>query len=577
MERSYLVYIEGVNIASVTDDTGQLSVKRGGSQLLRTGPEKLIALFKQKPPKEFSNISINTITQGASKGLFFVETSVNSSENSSKPELLSNNIESALFRMLTESKQLQHFTFIISAIDTLQAQQIVEGNELNESNKKSPTFEEFNAWPVAKYEQLIYAKARFQQYRQSTLSIPAFEGASKPCAWDNLRPQLSEEKVRRSNYEISAAKVSLSVKVRHDEGRKKKSEIIHDVLNHRLDCHDLTVISDLKRLAEPFHRTLNNDNKKEPLEGIGFCADKMAVFYADGNSFGSKFAQCENAKELTELTKRLAAPREQFLLELVTLLSRNKYGHNKVRNNKQEQTELKMEILLWGGDEIMLAVPAWFGWQMAELFFSTLKETSRDEETYAAGLVFCQANTPISRVEKVAKDLAESVKLTSKQKNGLGYLVFESVDFPTNSVENFLQQQFSLPNEDNAHQCMFLSSDMLAQSDYLLSVTENILGKIDTTELATRQLYKVSNAIQNRAEDGLGEAKAVLSNLSELMSNTSFKSVEKDISTLFTPMVLKNNTNDNREKYNCFSDYIPWLHLLETKDYLNAYRTVNKQ
>jgi len=106
-----------------------------------------------------------------------------------------------------------------------------------------------------------------------------------------------------------------------------------------------------------------------------------------------------------------------------------------------------------------MVVPAWCGLDTLSFFFeisghwefkakNTKNKWQTTPLTHAAGLVFAQHKTPLSRlVDLVKYELAEGVKNQLKPKlnelvNGFDYLVLESIDYPTESLHRFRRKVF---------------------------------------------------------------------------------------------------------------------------------------
>jgi hypothetical protein len=88
-----------------------------------------------------------------------------------------------------------------------------------------------------------------------------------------------------------------------------------------------------------------------------------------------------------------------------------------------------MEVLLWGGDEIAIVVPAWAGWwTLAKFFGMAAGDAGPNKLSYGAGLVFCHHNAPIRRVRHLADKLAGRAKQVSRTENRCAYQVLESFD-----------------------------------------------------------------------------------------------------------------------------------------------------
>ena len=92
---------------------------------------------------------------------------------------------------------------------------------------------------------------------------------------------------------------------------------------------------------------------------------------------------------------------------------------------------MRIETLLWGGDELIWVVPAWLGWNALCLFYQQAKTHIKFRGgtlKHAAGLVFCHHNAPIHRVKSLAHDLAELAKEQNRDSNLIAYQVLKSFD-----------------------------------------------------------------------------------------------------------------------------------------------------
>jgi hypothetical protein len=113
--------------------------------------------------------------------------------------------------------------------------------------------------------------------------------------------------------------------------------------------------------------------------------------------------------------------------------------------------KLRLETLLWGGDEIEWVVPAWKGWEVLRLFYEFDPSPAYDKTplTHAAGIVFCHHNAPILQIRKLAHRLANLAKsnLTSIPKSRehgdiFHYLILESFDMLEGSLDAFLKDYY---------------------------------------------------------------------------------------------------------------------------------------
>lgn len=103
--------------------------------------------------------------------------------------------------------------------------------------------------------------------------------------------------------------------------------------------------------------------------------------------------------------------------------------------NEESSPIIRLETLLWGGDEMLFVLPAWLGFEFLQRFYQsaeTWKLSDGAPLTHAAGIVFCKAKSPIRIIQKLAKALAERVKEEcSREQSAWDYMVLESMDYPT--------------------------------------------------------------------------------------------------------------------------------------------------
>lgn len=244
-------------------------------------------------------------------------------------------------------------------------------------------------------EQLI-SKNRWSQWQQ--LTIPwgrGWEGSDLPCTLDGVRPAMVIEPFP----ENKSKKVSRSVKFRRDRGRELRNDIYAHILG-QTSC--------------PYEFTSNLENLSEDKDQ-GVLNKKIAFIYIDGNKFGRiRDEKCTEEKMLQEFDKSVQKDfREAVLKKLLSHM----YGNDA----SQADEKLRLETLLWGGDEIEWVVPAWKGWEVLRLFYEFDPNHAYDKIplTHAAGIVFCHHNAPILQIRKLAHRLADIAKsnLTSIPKS----------------------------------------------------------------------------------------------------------------------------------------------------------------
>ena len=279
------------------------------------------------------------------------------------------------------------------------------------------------------------AVTRWQQMQSLSFSpIGLAATVHGPCDIDEVRPAQQANPAR-----------SASVAARSQDGRVQKQRFYARSLD------------DARYANVQFTRDFEDLSLPAPV-GLepGTLAGKLAVFYADGNKFGAIAQGCRNSTQLAAWDAYLKAQRKAMLSAVV----------ERAMQSPRWQTpagELRLETLLWGGDEVMFAVPAWCGLELAQLFFEQTKSKSfvppplefgstvKGEAveptllTHAAGLVFCHRQAPISRISQLARDLADLGKANGGRTDSLNWLVLESFDHVGGELDAYMKRRFVPP------------------------------------------------------------------------------------------------------------------------------------
>lgn len=369
-----LLRIEAVNLAFVIDDSEDLSTRRGGSTLLISAVDTV--------KRQFSDL-IEPISTGASVGLFALKSNAGNAQQvlSEVRQFLQNKAE-----------PYAHATF---AVD------LVQDNDFRIASEKAVCA---NRWR-----------------QMSELNFTTLWGdASQVCETDEIRP--GTETIRLPDNKT--ALVSASVHARRRAGRELRQSLYSRILGENLPLQFTNETQSLSTF-----QVTDPDFQHIPANLNG----KMAIFYADGNRFGHYQRKCRNAAELHDWDNNIKQKRQCLLRELLAWLEQSSWA-------RTDADELRFETLLWGGDELLFLMPAWLGLEFSERFFALTADWTYggDQLSHAAGLVFAKHSTPISQLQKLAKQLAEHGKTeTRKGENTLSWVVLESFDHTGDSMENF--------------------------------------------------------------------------------------------------------------------------------------------
>lgn len=382
----YLLRVEGVNMDAFVFNSRNLSAIRGASLTLLNAIPSLIEVGG---PLE----GARALSQGASMGLFIVQPTVNQSEEDLRKE-----VEKWL------KQKYPHATFVVDLC-------LRQGDFRQQGES-------------------LLAANRWRQAMGASLSIPPVNSqtwelkAQKPaCGLEGKRPAVFGDGYGTPNRgKDTASFLSEALKKQFNYGRTAREAFYQD----------RTKLKTLPEFAENFEQIV---------KGLQELPNKMAVFYADGNRFGSvQRAKCGDETAQEAWDEAIRSQRETFLRSFL----------EEVRAQAEWLTqdgELRFETLLWGGDELMFVMPAKLGWRFASRFFSLLEDMAFAGETltHTASLVFCHHHSPIERIKDLAKyEIAEFAKQADggRYRNQLMVLPLESYDTLGEGLQEGLNRRY---------------------------------------------------------------------------------------------------------------------------------------
>jgi len=393
---AYYLRIEGVNQSEFVYDTQDLSTIRGGGLMLLDAVDYVAS--------KATGAKLEAVTTGASWGIFRFE-----AQDDAQAGRLREEAERILRGHLVQNGkqyELNHATFVVDVI------------------KASGDF-------VADREALL-ALNRWRQMRSPSLAIPS-QNHGDWRQWMQCEVDLVRPAVATMQGPEGPKKVSASVKTRRDYGTSQKQAFyarqtrIHIGKDFSRDFTELT--------TDPSKGNLNR---------------KMAVIYLDGNRFGElQNRLCRDIAAQSEFDSTIKTYRREFLKSLLEDLVFQDVGGWVSQQDRYRQDRYRMEILLWGGDEIILVVPAWQGWRVLDFFYRQSAGWHFDGEplTHAAGVVFCHQNAPISRIKDLADRLATLAKDKSRDENLFAYQVLESFDHIGRDLLDFRKERVPLGHD----------------------------------------------------------------------------------------------------------------------------------
>jgi hypothetical protein len=411
MSKHYL-RVEAVNIANFVYDTHDISTIRGGSYLLLDAIESVAKEFKGR---------LTEVTAAASQGLFWFDpASVN-------PEQVSRQLQKDVLAHL-HKKTGGYATFLVAT----QADILGHFDQVLEK---------------------LEAQIHYQQWHLPTIAIPDPEPAVGECFLDGWRPGVHHYTVDPA---ITDASVSDATAFRRQEGVRLKQQLFFKLLKDEQYLGEIST-RDLCELS------------RNPAKGV--LNGKIAYIYVDGNSFGSiRRKLCQSEEDRQAFDQAIQADFRTPFLE--ALLQWAKANPDFQTRDEQKKLALRLEVLLWGGDEMALVVPAWLSWQVVRLFYQHAASLQFKGQplSHRAALIFCHHNAPILLVRQLAEELLsrtrsdirdelkaalENQSLSEAERNtrlallsdhalgdALHYLVLESFDLLQGKLADFLPNYY---------------------------------------------------------------------------------------------------------------------------------------
>jgi hypothetical protein len=401
MGSAHYLRVEGVNLYDALFDTNQLSVIRGGSLLLKHAVETLADQFQGR---------LQALSTGASSGLFRVE--------QFEPSLLD-----AIVSHLRKS--YPHFTFVTAIC---------------------PMERDFR-----EAKEILLARCRFQQMSQLSLAPdPLTDQSQSPCKLEGIRIGARSYRLPGDAEEHGKKPVSSACLFRLKYGRWARSQLYTRELEALAgtakpgdsdgDSQASKIRSLIPKIVNPIAWT--HDFEDIAVDKVyGNLSGKMAVIYFDGNGFGQiQQDLVASPEDQRTFDGQIQQRRREFLYTLV----------EHFENKRGEAGKIRLETLLWGGDEMLFVVPAWHGFELVNLLFAqdwTIRLEGQERTlTHAGGLVFCSYKTPIGRITQLARSLAERVKDSEdgrgRKENRYDCLVLESIDYPAESLGEYFEKRY---------------------------------------------------------------------------------------------------------------------------------------
>lgn len=326
---------------------------------------------------------------------------------------------------------------------------------------------------VAAALRIAEARNRSRQFRQWTLDplevstdgkdVGAFEHGrpgtvAVPLPKDKGRPRVltgdGDDTLTDAETETAAPKrLSFAVAAKREYGRTARQKFYaHELGSDALLTKNGDRLGFVDSLEDMPHADWTKDALKAMPQSV---RNKIAVVYADGNGFGAIREQVG----VEAFSKALAPLRKALLKAIITwfvghargakydelFLIESEKRHGRVRRG------LRLETLMWGGDELLFAMPAW----LALPFVAGLHAATRDWTigghalTQAIGVTIAHHKTPIRQLTRLAHEAADGAKAADlKNRTTVTVDVFESLAPPDagNGLDRARDRLFGAPD-----------------------------------------------------------------------------------------------------------------------------------
>ena len=287
--------IEAVNLDHSVFDTHDISTIRGGSFMLLEAVNTLAKKVK----------GLHKEVSGASVGLF----SFTCHDEKEKNEVL-DDVEKELKELTGK------FATFVYAVRPSSA-----GKAVKESIEH------------------LTAECRRQQYKTLSFVLPKASNAINECVMNGVRPADASIERKKGATKVDVG-VSAAVQVRFENGRRLRNKLYRKLLGNT-DQTNAKFTSDLEMLAGK-------------TDG-GATEDKIALIHLDGNSFGKIKDTCATLNDLKAFNDVIQNNIQEAALQ--RLLSFATQPENEGFRTKKDN-KVRIETLMWGGDEIEWIVPA---------------------------------------------------------------------------------------------------------------------------------------------------------------------------------------------------------------------------
>lgn len=305
---------------------------------------------------------------------------------------------------------------------------------------------------------------------------------------------------------------------------------IHNTLPHD-EYMWTTIIERLHDLGYDIPKKTERPNDFDAFRNFKGAKDYFGLIYADGNNMGRAFADCKTLDEHEALAHTID---EALYTAVCTAITRHLKIKDHLKPKEQQTGELKnpvfpFDILLLGGDDICMLVPASVALDVA----LTLAETFRDEMkqkqqklTLSVGVVLAPIKYPFGLLQETANTALKFAKKSGAD----AHVKAQKAEDDDTRINFFIVTGGSSSDFKSVHEAVYHEqNDTTAQDFYAtlrpyapsnLRALLNAIRSKDGANLGRTKLHQMREVVlQMNLTTSVGEALAVLRNWREKQRN----------------------------------------------------------
>ncbi|AEM74983.1 Cas10/Cmr2 second palm domain-containing protein [Caldicellulosiruptor acetigenus] len=152
-------------------------------------------------------------------------------------------------------------------------------------------------------------------------------------------------------------------------------------------------------------------------ESLSEIDDYIALIYGDGNNLGNVIMNIRNVFELMYLSRRLDKITVSAVYEaLKNAIEKESEGKENATAEKESKPLLKFEIIILGGEDILMIVPAKWALEVAKQIIEKFDTAFSNTITLSVGILITKSTMPMSAAYDFTVGLLKNAKKYVKKK-----------------------------------------------------------------------------------------------------------------------------------------------------------------